>query len=153
MSLTKTPLSMIETTGVATGQVLTYNGSTSTWVASAAPATQSSLFAAKAWVNFDATRNAAGTVDSSNTARYLRSSYNVTSVVRYGLGNYTVNFTTAMNNTEYCAVGSAGNAVGGGIVCPNYNVVPTTTSMDATIINTAGTGVDVKYNMIVVFAS
>lgn len=37
MSLTKTPPSMIGTTGATTGQVLTYNGSTSTWVASAAP--------------------------------------------------------------------------------------------------------------------
>lgn len=37
MSLTTVPTSMIDNTGATAGQVLTYNGSTSTWVASAAP--------------------------------------------------------------------------------------------------------------------
>ena len=34
MSITKTPASMIDPSGATNGQVLTYNGSTSTWVAS-----------------------------------------------------------------------------------------------------------------------
>lgn len=38
MSLTKTPTSMIDTTGATAGNVITFNGSTATWVASAAQA-------------------------------------------------------------------------------------------------------------------
>lgn len=37
MSITKTPASMIDPSGATNGQVLTFNGSTSVWVASAAP--------------------------------------------------------------------------------------------------------------------
>ncbi len=36
-----------------------------------------------------------------NGAQVLRSSYNVTSVTRTGLGSYTVTFTTAMPNADY----------------------------------------------------
>lgn len=46
--------------------------------------------AAKAWVNF---AGASGSVNGS---------YNVTSVTRNGTGDYTVNFTTAFANTNYC---------------------------------------------------
>jgi hypothetical protein len=47
---------------------------------------------AKAWVNFNGT----GTVA-------IRSSFNVSSITDNGTGDYTVNFTTAMPNTNYCA--------------------------------------------------
>ena len=50
---------------------------------------------AKAWVNFD------GTLSSPITAR---ASYNVTDVTKTATGQYTVNFTTAMPNANYCAV-------------------------------------------------
>lgn len=45
-----------------------------------------------AWVNFDGND---GTI---------RDSYNVSSVVRNDVGNYTINFTTAMNDTAYVVV-------------------------------------------------
>jgi hypothetical protein len=48
---------------------------------------------AKAWVNFNGT----GTVA-------IRDSFNVSSITDNGTGNYTVNFTTAMPNSSYCAV-------------------------------------------------
>ena len=51
---------------------------------------------AKAWVNFNGT----GTVA-------IRDSYNVSSITDNGLGLYNVNFTVAMANTNYCAVGGA----------------------------------------------
>ncbi len=47
---------------------------------------------AKAWVNFNGT----GTVA-------IRDSYNISSVTDNSTGNYTVNFTTAMPNANYCA--------------------------------------------------
>ena len=50
---------------------------------------------AKAWVNFNGT----GTVA-------IRRAFNVSSITDNGTGNYTVNFTTAMPDTNYCFVGS-----------------------------------------------
>jgi hypothetical protein len=49
--------------------------------------------AAKAWVNFDGT----GTVA-------IRAQFNVTSITDNGTGDYTVNFTTAIADTNYVAV-------------------------------------------------
>ena len=47
----------------------------------------------RAWVNFDGT----GTVA-------IRQSFNVSSITDNGVGNYTVNFTTAMPDANYSAV-------------------------------------------------
>jgi hypothetical protein len=46
----------------------------------------------KAWVNFDGT----GTPS-------IRAAYNVSSITDNGTGSYTVNFTTAFADTNYCA--------------------------------------------------
>lgn len=48
------------------------------------------LYACRAWVNFNGT----GTVA-------IRASGNVTSITDNGVGDYTVNFTTAMSDTNY----------------------------------------------------
>ena len=59
---------------------------------------------AKAWVNFNGT----GTVA-------IRGSFNVASITDNGTGDYTVNFTTAMADTNYATVGvSSLNATGSG---------------------------------------
>lgn len=47
----------------------------------------------RAWVNFNGT----GTVA-------IRASFNVTSITDNGTGDYTVNFTNAMPDANYCAV-------------------------------------------------
>lgn len=52
---------------------------------------------AKAWVNFNGT----GTVA-------IRDSFNVSSITDNGLGDYSVNFSTSMNNANYAVVISAG---------------------------------------------
>lgn len=52
--------------------------------------------AVKAWVNF----NGQGTVA-------IRQSYNVTSITDNGTGEFTVNFTTAMPDTNYAMAGSS----------------------------------------------
>ena len=64
--------------------------------------TSTSKGTAKAWVNFNGT----GTVA-------IRASYNVSSITDNSTGNYTVNFTTPMNNVNYCCQVSAGNAAVG----------------------------------------
>jgi hypothetical protein len=88
----------------SSGNVLTSNGSL--WASSALPqqitATTGSpaYYAARAWVNFDGTTSP-GTI---------RSSVNVSSVTRNSTGNYTVNFTTAMPDDNYCAIVTAKNS-------------------------------------------
>jgi hypothetical protein len=65
----------------------------------------------KAWVNF----NGVGTVA-------IRSSYNVSSITDNGTGLFTVNFTTAMPNTNYAAVASTRrNSTSGGAGENNVN--------------------------------
>ena len=56
-------------------------------------------FGCRAWVNFDGTTNTGGFCT-------IRGSGNVTSVADNGTGNYTVNFTNAMPDVNYAAVGS-----------------------------------------------
>jgi hypothetical protein len=54
------------------------------------------VYTAKAWVNFNGT----GTVA-------IRASGNVSSITDRGTGEYTINFTTALPDTNYCGVASA----------------------------------------------
>lgn len=59
-------------------------------------------YACRAWVNFNGT----GTVA-------IRASANVSSITDNGTGDYTVNFTTAMPDVNYCVAGSANDSGGG----------------------------------------
>ena len=54
------------------------------------------IYACRAWVNFDGTGTPA-----------IRASGNVSSITDNGTGDYTVNFTTAMEDADYCAVVSS----------------------------------------------
>ena len=56
-------------------------------------------YGCRAWVNFDGTTNTGGFCT-------IRGSGNVTSVADVNTGYYTVNFTTAMPDTNYGAIGS-----------------------------------------------
>ena len=55
---------------------------------------------AKAWINLDSTQAAAS---------MIRESYNVSSMTDTATGRYTINFSTALSNANYCFAGSAGN--------------------------------------------
>jgi len=57
------------------------------------------VYTCKAWVNFNGT----GTVA-------IRASGNVSSITDNGLGDYTVNFTSAMPDANYCLTGSGDNS-------------------------------------------
>lgn len=61
--------------------------------------------ACKAWVNFNGT----GTVA-------IRASYNVSSITDNGTGDYTVNFTTSMPDTNYNMVATVSGAGTGQLV-------------------------------------
>lgn len=60
------------------------------------------IFGCRAWVNFDGTRNEAdsgASVIGQNVK--IRASGNVSSVLKNAVGDYTVNFTTAMPDANY----------------------------------------------------
>jgi len=97
----------------------------------------------KAWVNFNGT----GTVA-------IRASYNVSSITDNGVGNYTVNFTTAMVDANYAACSNSGTAggTGQGAWTVPYSVA-TTTAANVRISgsNSAGTVQDQDQVMIAIF--
>jgi hypothetical protein len=85
-------------------------------------------YGCRAWVNFNGT----GTVA-------IRASGNVTSITDNGTGDYTVNFTTAMPDTNYSVVGQASNVGYLNIVtyAVNNNSAPYTYSTSAVRIASA----------------
>ena len=72
---------------------------------------------ARAWVNFDGTGTPA-----------IRASNNVSSITDNGVGDYTVNFTTAMTDANYCTVMSRGNSPGNGFILHDDVATPQTSS-------------------------
>jgi hypothetical protein len=68
------------------------------------------IYGCRAWVNFDGTRNEADTGASTNGANVkIRASGNVSSVLKNGTGNYTVNFTAALPDANYVVTGAVSN--------------------------------------------
>lgn len=91
----------------ANGNVLTSNGTAWTSAAPATPSAPAALstasgsapsYSARAWVNFDGTTST------------IAASGNVSSVSNTSTGVFTVNFTTAMQDTNYAAVFGAKRA-------------------------------------------
>jgi hypothetical protein len=80
----------------------------------------------KAWVNFN------GTTASPST---IRASFNVSSVTKNGTGDYTVNFTTAMVDANYCVAMSGSDSINGSsvpkILAANGTSAPTTMTTTA----------------------
>lgn len=87
------------------------------------------VYACRAWVNFNGT----GTVA-------IRASGNVSSITDNGIGDYTVNFTTAMPDTDYTIGGIVGNS-GETSAAAARSVLPNTYSAtSARIVAASGTG-------------
>lgn len=78
---------------------------------------------AKAWVNFNGT----GTVA-------IRSAFNVSSITDNGVGNYTVNFATAMSDANYSLVGGHSSFANGG----TQGFQATLATLSATILSRDG---------------
>ena len=89
------------------------------------------IYACRAWVNFNGT----GTVA-------IRASGNVSSITDNGVGDYTVNFTTAMADANYSAVGTISDSTG--LYVSMY--LPTTSAIRYIARNGAGTYSDVSSN-------
>ena len=90
----------------------------------------------KAWVNFDS--------DGS-----IRGSFNVSTVTRNGTGDYTINFTNALADTNYCVTGTAGSA-GNAPASLGPLALNTTSVQVLTNQHNAG-AVDRTFNMVAIF--
>jgi hypothetical protein len=96
-------------------------------------------YGCRAWVNFNGT----GTVA-------IRASGNVTSITDNGVGSYTVNFTTAMPDVNYCVSGAANLSVTGADAYP-ININAYSTSSCAIDHREAGTQTDTNYMNVAFF--
>lgn len=101
------------------------------------PSGSAPMFACRAWVNFDGTRNATDTGASTNGANVLiRASGNVASVLRNSVGNYTITFTTAMPDEHYCATAGINSFVSTNAV----GVKTSGTSASSCVLQTVSNG-------------
>jgi hypothetical protein len=96
------------------------------------------VYTAKAWVNFNGT----GTVA-------IRAAGNVSSITDNGTGTYTVNFTTAIADANYCAA-VTGTFLNAGLYVDG-STVQTTTALPVRSYNAAGAPVDVLFCNAAVF--
>jgi hypothetical protein len=119
-----TPATLSATTGTFSNNLSFNSGYGSSAVA----------YGCRAWVNF----NGIGPVA-------IRASGNVSSITDNGVGDYTVNFTTAMPDDNYAVAGSAGNSAGGPtyVVSSHYLTEPTTSSIRIAVIRLGGGSSDV----------
>jgi hypothetical protein len=86
-------------------------------------------YGCRAWVNFNGT----GTVA-------IRASGNVTSITDNGVGDYTVNFTTAMPDANYgmSVAGENSSGTNYNVIQFNQNTSPTTSAARLTSLNQSG---------------
>jgi len=111
-------------------------------------------YACRAWVNFDGTKDTTGAVSTANTNRLIRSSGNVTSVLRNGTGDYTVNFTTAMSDANYAIIATQNGSVGSTSGNARSLIPLTLTTNSARVINIgAGSGEDGTIESVAIFGN
>jgi hypothetical protein len=102
-------------------------------------------YGCRAWVNFNGT----GTVA-------IRASGNVSSITDNGTGDYTVNFTTAMSDANYCisAISSTTTGTGASITTvreENFGPNPTTALFRLSVRNPSFSDIDLPYVFAAVF--
>jgi hypothetical protein len=105
------------------------------------------LYMCRAWVNFNGT----GTVA-------IRASGNVSSITDNGVGDYTINFTTAMSDANYTVVGQGVNPASWTygpqpfISSPSLaEAAPTTSAVRLVVGNNSGSFLDAKYVCYAIF--
>lgn len=103
----------------------------------------------RSWVNFNGT----GTVA-------IRSSFNVSSITDNGVGDYTVNFTNALSDSNYCVICTQGDGTTGAAIpyglffnTGGYGktVSITTSSVRVYSVTYAGGIYDALYNYVSIF--
>jgi len=109
------------------------------------------LFGVRAWVNFDASRDASGVTNALLTNRFSRSSGNVTSVLKTATGKFTVTFTFAMSNANYTVISSAGLSGSPRLACVDRTTA-TTTSIEIETDDLGGNPANFTENNVMVIA-
>ena len=98
-------------------------------------------YGCRAWVNFNGT----GTVA-------IRASGNVSSITDNGTGDYTVNFTTAMPDANYAALGTGASTSGGDLrSMAGDNIAYSTTSFRFQMRNSAANSADTLFMNVAIF--
>jgi hypothetical protein len=126
-ALTGTPTAPTATGGTNTTQI-----ATTAFVTAAIPTNN-----VKAWVNFNGT----GTVS-------IRGSMNVSSITDNGTGDYTINFTTSMTDTNYAPISSGQldntPSPAGDVITGSYRSTTsrTVSSYRTSTVNSAGAAID-----------
>ena len=102
---------------------------------------------AKAWVN----------VNTSGSTGAITSSFNVSSVTYNGTGDYTINFTTAMPNANYCMAGVAKAGTSGSqtqdLRISPFETTSSTTSFRCRTVNGPGSVSNAVANYVVFFGN
>jgi hypothetical protein len=84
-------------------------------------------YGCRAWVNF----NGSGTPA-------IRASGNVSSITDVNVGNFAINFTTAMVDANYCPTATAEDILNGNFVSGAISPAPTTASFTFYVVNASG---------------
>lgn len=135
---TDTASNVTLTVPAATATLLTGSSDLTTQVKTATNASGSApIYACRAWVNFNGT----GTVA-------IRASGNVSSITDNGTGDYTVNITTALPDSDYCVALSHATSYGvtTQIAASSSSASPTTqstTQVRITHRETGGSSLDI----------
>jgi hypothetical protein len=105
------------------------------------------------------TTNALAWVNFSGYTGAIRSSYNVSSVTRNAIGDYTINYSTALSDANYslCLTISklsisTGNTVLG-FINETYPPTTTTARVGTNYVQTTQTGIDCLYYTTIVFGN
>lgn len=108
----------------------------------ATPTGSAPAYLCRAWVQFNGT----GTIA-------IQGSGNVTSITDGGTGTYTINFTTAMPDATYTAVGMS-DRLGGTrttFTCQESTVAPTAAAFRFGVFNTGNTATDSTFVSVAIF--
>jgi hypothetical protein len=76
---------------------------------------------------------------------------NISSVTRNSVGDYTLNFTTAMPNSNYSAVMGSANTAGVYIMKGAVGGVYSTTAFNLIVLNTSTASIDVDILNVAIF--
>lgn len=113
------------------------------------------IYGARAWVNFDGTRNEADTGASTNAANVkIRASGNVSSVLKNGTGDFTVTFSTAMSDANYVAMitgDSSGARVNTYGRVANADAAPTANALRIIFCDDQSSDIDAEYANVSIF--
>ena len=97
---------------------------------------------AKVWVNFN----------GSTSPGTIRASYNVSSVTKNGTGDWTINFTNSLTDTNYCYNMSSGQQSVSWGICTLATTSPfSTSSFRMQTITSSGTALDNTYISVAIF--